>query len=168
MIPYLQDTSRKNLDDYKSSAERFNKAAAITKEAGIQLSYHNHSFEFLPMADGKTGYDVFIEEFSPEMMFEIDVFWVKLAGIEPVALIEKLKGRVSQLHLKDLREGVEIPNFGSVQPEDFREIGNGIIDMKPIMAAAQAAGVEHCHVEQDQSPDALASVKQSIAHLKKG
>ncbi len=167
VIPFVQDTVRKSLDDYKKVAEQFNKAAQITKEADIQLSYHNHNFEFEPMAGGKSGYDVFIEEFSPEMKFEIDVFWVKLAGIEPAALIEKLKGRVTQLHLKDLRKGVEIPSYGKIDKGDFREIGNGFIDMKPIMAAAAANGVEHCHVEQDQSPDALASVKLSIAHLKK-
>jgi len=27
--------------------------------------------------------------------------------------------------------------------------------------------VVHCHVEQDQSPDAMASIKQSIAYLGK-
>ncbi len=92
-------------------AEKFSRAAEITKAAGIQLSYHNHNFEFQPMAEGKTGYDIFIEELSPDVMFELDVFWVKLAGVEPVDLIEKLKGRVSQLHLKDLKTGVETPNL---------------------------------------------------------
>jgi sugar phosphate isomerase/epimerase len=165
VIPYLQDTVRKNLDGYKALAEKFNKAAEITKAAGIQLSYHNHNFEFQPMADGKTGFDVFTEEFSPDMMFEIDVFWVKLAGIEPVALMEKLKGRVSQLHLKDLKKGVVIPSYSSPVKDAFKEIGNGIIDMTPIMASAEAIGVKHCHVEQDQSPDPIRSIKESMKAL---
>ena len=165
VIPYIQDTVRKDLDGYKATAEKFNKAAEISKAAGIQLSYHNHNFEFQPMADGKTGYDVFIEEFSPDMMFEIDVFWVKLAGIEPVSLMEKLKGRVSQLHLKDLKKGITMPSYTSPAKDAFKEIGNGIIPMDPIMASAEATGVKHCHVEQDQSPHPIESIQESMKTL---
>ena len=168
VIPYLQDQNRKTLDDYRKVAANANKAAAMAKKAGIQLSYHNHNFEFAPHEGGKTGYDIFVEEFSPDMQFEIDVFWVKAAGIDPSALIKKLSGRVSQLHLKDLKEGIATPSYVTSLPNDaFKELGNGIIPMEPVLVAAKAAGVKHCHVEQDQSPDALASVKQSIAYLRK-
>ncbi len=168
VIPYLQDGNRKTLDDYKKVAENANKAAALAKKAGIQLAYHNHNFEFGPKEGGKSGYDIFIEEFSSEMKFEIDVFWVKVAGADPAALITKLKGRVSQLHLKDLKADVKTPNFGSPIPNDaFQALGEGVIPMEPILAAAKAAGVEHCHVEQDQSPDPIASVGRSVKYLEK-
>lgn len=166
VIPYLQDGNRRTLDDYKKVAANANKAAAMCKQAGIQLSYHNHNFEFEPKEGGKSGYDVFIEEFSTDMMFEIDVFWVKAAGIEPVDLIRKLKGRVSQLHLKDLKTGLELPSYATSLPKDaFQELGDGIIPMEPVIAAAKEAGVEHCHVEQDQSPDPIASIRQSAEYL---
>ncbi|MES2439542.1 MAG: sugar phosphate isomerase/epimerase [Verrucomicrobiota bacterium] len=168
VIPYLTDGGKKSLDDYKRIAANSNKAAAMSKKVGIQLSYHNHNFEFEPKKGGKTGYDVFIEEFSPDMQFEIDVFWVKAAGIDPVELIKKLKGRVSQLHLKDLKEGVAMPSYSMALPKDaFQELGDGIVAMEPILVAAKAAGVKHCHVEQDQSPDALASIRQSMDYLRK-
>ncbi|MEY3895637.1 MAG: hypothetical protein RLZZ214_1156 [Verrucomicrobiota bacterium] len=168
VIPYLKDPNRKTLDDYKKVAAHANQAAAMAKTAGIQLSYHNHNFEFEPKDGGKSGYDVFMEEFSPEMQFEIDVFWVKAAGIDPVALIQKLHGRVSQLHLKDLKEGVGTPSFSNALPaEAFQPLGEGIIAMEPIIVAAKAAGVKHCHVEQDQSPDAMADIGRSIAYLRK-
>lgn len=168
VIPYLQEPNRKTLDDYKKVAENSNRAASLAKSAGIQLSYHNHSFEFEPKAGGKSGYDVFIEEFSPEMHFELDVFWVKAAGIEPVDLIKKLSGRVSQLHLKDLKNGIQTPFFaGNLPPDAFQELGDGIIPMESILVAAAAAGVKHCHVEQDQSPDALQSIRQSMEFLRK-
>ena len=167
VIPFLKEPNRATLDDYKKVAAQSNQAAALAKAAGIQLSYHNHNFEFEPKAGGKTGFDVFIEEFSPDMQFEIDIFWVKAAGVDPVALIEKLKGRVSQLHLKDLKAGLPSPLYETGLPVDaFQELGDGVIPMGPILAAAKAAGVVHCHVEQDQSPDALASIRQSIAYLR--
>ena len=167
VIPYLQDNVRKTLDDYKKIAANANKAAAITKAAGIQLSYHNHAFEFQPKDGGKCGYDIFMAEFSPDMQFEIDVFWIKVGGLEPAALIEKLKGRVSQLHLKDLKDGLKLPEYGSIPQDAFKELGNGIIPMEPIIEAASKAGVKHCHVEQDHSPHPLESIKQSVDYLAK-
>ena len=100
------------------------------------------------------------------MKFEVDVFWVKAGGVEPVDLIKKLKGRVSQLHLKDLKKGVELPKYGGLDKDAFKELGNGMIPMEPIIKAAADAGVAHCHVEQDHSPDPLKSIGQSMAHLK--
>jgi len=106
-----------------------------------------------------------MDEFSPEMQFEVDVFWVVVGGVDPVKLIKKLRGRVSQLHLKDLKKGMDLPEFGSVPKDAFQELGDGIIPMEPIIQAAQKAGVAHCHVEQDQSSDPIASIRQSIQHL---
>lgn len=167
VIPYLADGNRGSLDAYKKVAENANKAAAMAKSAGIQLAYHNHAFEFQPKEGGKCGFDIFIEEFSKDMMFEIDVFWIKVGGHEPAAMIEKLAGRVSQLHLKDLKAGIKLPEFGSLPEDAFKELGNGMIPMEPILAAAEKAGVKHCHVEQDHSPDPLASIRQSAAYLGK-
>ncbi len=167
VIPYLADRNRKTLDDYKQVAENCNKAAAKAKAAGVQLAYHNHAFEFEPkQEDGRCGYDVLIEECSADMKFELDVFWVKAGGHDPAALIELLSGRVSQLHLKDLRKGVELPNYNKIEKTDFEELGDGMIAMAPIIKAAEAAGVDHCHIEQDHSPDPLASVTQSLKYLK--
>ncbi|NND98275.1 MAG: sugar phosphate isomerase/epimerase [Pirellulaceae bacterium] len=167
VIPYLADENRKSLDDYKQLCERCNRSAEEAKKAGIQLSYHNHAFEFKPMDGGKTGYDVLIEEFSPDMHFEVDVFWIQVGGKDPVDLIRKLKGRVSQLHLKDLNKSVKTPEYGSIPKEAFEELGDGVIDMEPIIDVAKEAGVKICHVEQDHSPHPIESIQQSMAYLKK-
>ena len=167
VIPYLADGERRTLDDYKKIAANANKAAELTKAAGIQLSYHNHAFEFAPKEGGKCGYDIFMAEFSKDMKFEVDVFWIKVANLDPAELITKLSGRVSQLHLKDLKSGLKLPEYGTIPQDAFKELGNGIIPMEPIIAAAEKAGVVHCHVEQDHSPDAMASIKQSISYLGK-
>lgn len=166
VIPYLAAEDRKSLDDWKRIAERCNKGAETAKDAGIRLAYHNHNFEFEPKDGGRTGYDVLVDTFSPDMMFEVDVFWVKAGGVEPTDLIRKLKGRVSQLHLKDLRKGLDLPSYGGLPNDAFEELGDGIIPMEPILEAAADAGVIHCHVEQDQSPDPLASIRQSMNHLR--
>lgn len=167
VIPYLADKNRQSLDDYRKVAGHANKAAVLAKKAGLQLAYHNHAFEFQPRDGGKTGFDILMAEFGADMKFELDVFWVQVGGVDPVALLKKLSGRVSQVHLKDLKPGMKLPEFGSVPADAFQELGDGVIPMEPILAASKAAGVKHCHVEQDQSPDALASIRQSIAYLRR-
>ena len=166
VIPYIHGHNRKTLDDYKRLADLFNKAAAKSKKVGIQLAFHNHSFEFQPIDGGKSGFDIFMEEFSEDMKFELDVFWVKAGGVEPIELMKKLKGLVSQLHLKDLKKGIELPKFGGLPNDAFKELGNGRIPMEPIIEAAAKAGVSHCHVEQDHSPDPIKSIRQSMTYLK--
>ena len=166
VIPYLTDGDRKTLDDYKRVAENCNKGAELAKAAGIELAYHNHSFEFEEKEDGKTGFDVFVAEFSENMRFEIDVFWVKAGGHDPVTLLKKLKGRVSQLHLKDLKDGLDLPMYGGLPSDAFQELGDGIIPMEPIIEVAPEVGVKICHVEQDHSPDPIASIQQSMRYLK--
>ncbi len=166
VVPYLADRNRKTLDDYKLLCERCNKAAEQAKKSGIQLSYHNHSFEFQPMEGGVTGYETMIKEFSPDMHFEVDVFWIQLGGKDPVEMIRQLKGRVSQLHLKDLNKSFTPPMYSGIPNEAFEELGDGVIKMQPILDAAKDAGVKICHVEQDHSPHPIMSIQQSIDYLK--
>ncbi|MBC7686684.1 MAG: TIM barrel protein, partial [Aquabacterium sp.] len=47
VIPHLEERRRKTIEQYKTLAERINKAGEICKKANLQLAYHNHDFEFL-------------------------------------------------------------------------------------------------------------------------
>ena len=149
-------------------AHRANRAGEACRKAGIQLCYHHHSFEFARLPDGATAWDLFVQEFDPALVkFEIDVFWAAIGGLDPVATIRGLKGRVAQLHLKDLLKGTPTMHDESQVPKEaFQEVGHGIVDWPAVLAAGQHAGVTQCHVEQDQSPDPIVSIGQSIRHLK--
>jgi sugar phosphate isomerase/epimerase len=167
---YIGKGHRETADQYKAMADRSNAAGEACKAAGIQLCYHHHSFEFQPLESGKptTGFDVFVERFSPELMqFEIDVFWAAIGGHDPVDLLQKLKGRVAQVHLKDLMPGTAtIFDEGKVPIEAFKEVGSGNINMAQVIATAESIGVGNCHVEQDQSPSPLESIAKSMTYLK--
>jgi sugar phosphate isomerase/epimerase len=167
VISSIPEASRASLDTYKNAAEVMNKAAEIAKKANIQFCYHNHAFEFKPQDHGKCGYDIFMEEFSQDMKFEMDVFWVKVGGREPLDLMKKLKDRVAQLHLKDLKSTAVLPAYGEIPEENYKELGNGIIPMEPILNLAKEIGVDICHVEQDYSLNPIVSIQESAAYLKK-
>lgn len=167
VIPYVGQPQRESLDDYKRIAHRCNQAAELAEAAGIELSYHNHAFEFQPLAQDRCGYDVLIEEFSEQMKFEVDVFWVQAAGVDPVRLMDQLSGRITQLHLKDLASDIPIPTYDAMPKEAFKEIGRGVVAIETIIERAQSVGVAHCHVEQDHSPNPMKSIQDSIEAIGK-
>jgi sugar phosphate isomerase/epimerase len=164
---YIGKGHRETPDQFKGHAERANTAGEKCKAVGIQLCYHNHSFEFQPLSGDKAGIDILVDEFDPQLVkFELDVFWAQIGGRDPLQMIKRLRGRISQLHLKDLLAGTEIQyDEGAVPPDAFQELGDGVIDMAEIMKAGEVAGVEQCHVEQDQSPAPLQSIVQSLKYL---
>jgi sugar phosphate isomerase/epimerase len=165
---YIGKGSRETADQYKAIIERSNKAASMCKEAGIQLCYHNHSFEFEPIDGGKCGFELLIDGFEADTMkFELDIFWAAIGGYDPLETLKRLKGRVSQLHLKDLKEGTEkCWDEGKVPVDAFQEVGDGTVDIVSILGVAHECGVAICHVEQDQSPDPIQSIGQSYQYLK--
>lgn len=164
---YIGKGHRETANHFKGHAERANAAGEKCKAAGIQLCYHNHSFEFAPLENETTGFDIFVDEFDKDLVkFEVDVFWVKIGGRDPFATMKALKGRMSQVHLKDLMKGSEVQHDeGKVPHEAFKELGAGSIKMKRVLNMAKKLGVEQCHVEQDQSADPLKSIATSMQHL---
>ncbi len=165
---YIGKGHRETIDHYKGHAERANSAGEKCRDAGIQLCYHNHSFEFAELEDSKTGFDVLIDEFEPTLVkFEVDVFWVKIGGWDPIGTMKRLDGRIAQVHLKDLKQGTEVQHDEGQVPHDaFQELGDGTINMADVIKVAEETGAALCHVEQDQSPDPIASIGQSMNHLR--
>lgn len=165
---YINKPSRDTADKIRKIADTSNDFGQRVREAGMRLCYHNHAFEFEPLPGDTTAYDLFIKRFDPQAVeFELDVFWAKLGGRDPEELMLRLAGRISQVHLKNLKKGVPTIYDESKVPDDaFQEAGDGIIDMPAMMKLAKEIGVDQCHVEQDQSPDPLDSIHQSITYLK--
>lgn len=81
------------------TVDSINRYQPMLEAEGMKLFYHNHHKELLPNMDGQIA----LEEFAARtnVGFEIDVFWALNAGYDPVALLEKYKGRVGFVHLKD-------------------------------------------------------------------
>ena len=139
------------VEDYRMAAE---KLAA----EGIQLTYHNHDFEF-EKRGGKLILDL-LAEHSP-MFFVLDTFWIQSGGGDPSWWIRKLAGRVEIIHFKDM---------GVVAGQRrFMEIMEGNILWPPIFEACKAAGVEWAFVEQDDTygRDPFDSLRISFENINK-
>ena len=164
---YIGKSARDTSDKLKSICDSANAAAEVAKASGLSMCYHNHSFEFEKLDNGQVGFEILMDRFDKELMrFELDVFWAAIGGWDPVETMAKLGTRVVQVHLKDLKAGVgTIYDEGQVPKDAFQEVGDGTIDMEKCVEIALRNGVTQFHVEQDESPDPLASIRQSLNYV---
>jgi len=163
-VAILLEEDRPALDDYKRFAEKANKRGAQSKAAGIQLYYHNHSFEFKP-AEGTTPYEEMLKIFDKELVkLEVDVFWATLGAQDPLQLLQKTADRLLFVHLKDLKKGSVPGVFDFNIPDDsFVELGTGMLDLKSILKKTRELGIRYAIIDQDstQMKDKIASVKMN-------
>jgi sugar phosphate isomerase/epimerase len=170
VCPYIAPADRGGVEVIKKLADTLNKAGAKCKAAGTQLCYHNHAFEFEPVKGGKGNLlDVLMESTDPALVgLEFDIMWAAVGGTDPIDVLKKYKGRIPLMHVKDLAPNVTVRYNERVPKEAFKEAGSGILELPKILRTAEANGTKHFFVEQDQTPgDPMASLKQSIAYLKK-
>ncbi|WP_031429158.1 sugar phosphate isomerase/epimerase family protein [Flavimarina sp. Hel_I_48] len=157
IIPYLGDSLRGSLDDYKRLAPKFNEIGELCKQAGLKLAYHNHAFEF-EKYDGQTGYEILLSETDKELVdFEMDIFWVAHSGVDPVALFNKYPGRFPLWHVKDMDKADRELNT---------EIGAGTIDYTTIFKNMKTSDVKHLIIEQENfDMDPYKSLSQSVKYI---
>lgn len=156
VLPYLMDTDRKTIDQYKALAAFLNKAGEKIQAAGMQLTYHNHDFEFIKLS-GEVPYDVLLNETDSKLVqMELDLYWVVKAGLSPLELFAKQPGRFPLWHVKDMDKA-----------GGFADVGKGVIDFKPIFAKADAAGLRHAFVERDQTDNRVETIRQGFSALTK-
>jgi sugar phosphate isomerase/epimerase len=170
VCPYIAPADRGGVEMIKKLADTLNEAGAKCKAAGTQLCYHNHAFEFEPVPGGKGNLlDVLMESTDPALVgLEFDIMWAAVGGTDPIEVLKKYKGRVPLMHVKDLGPNITVRYNEKVPKEAFKEAGSGILELPKILRTAEANGTKHFFVEQDQTPgDPMASLKQSIAYLKK-
>ncbi|MDR0697996.1 MAG: sugar phosphate isomerase/epimerase [Tannerella sp.] len=90
------------LDKVKRYGDYFNEIALITAGASIQFGYHNHAFEFETKIDDIPVYDLLLKNTSPRhVIFQLDVYWIKKGGYDPVDYMKKYPKRIKVLHIKD-------------------------------------------------------------------
>lgn len=158
-VPWTPPELRSTADACKRFAEWMNETGAMVSAAGLTLVYHNHDFEFQTV-EGVRVLDLFMQHTDPALVqMELDCFWAVKAGVDPAEYIRKYPGRVPLLHIKDMTPAPD---------STFAEVGEGVIDWKPVFAAAATGGAQWYIVEQDrcQRPS-LESVQISIQNLRK-
>lgn len=133
-------------------------ASRELKEAGLQLMYHNHIYEFMRF-ENQVALDYIAEKFV-DVEFNLDTFWIQAGGGDPEFWIKKLGNRVNVLMLKDM----VVQDNRQVQCE----VMNGNFNWQAIFEASKAAKIEYLIVDQDEcyGKDPFECLKTSLQNIK--
>jgi sugar phosphate isomerase/epimerase len=156
--PYMPEEYRAP-ETFDETCALLNRIGGACRDREMQFCYHNHAFEFENKVGSQTLFDALYDGTDPELVKgEVDVYWVKYSGHDPVDVVCARPGRFPLIHLKDMTPG---------EPT-FAEVGEGILDMQAIFEASESNGATWYIVEQDrcQRPT-LESARLSFENLKR-
>ena len=119
------------------------------------------------------AYDYLLKELDPKnVVMELDLCWITVAGKDPLAYFAKYLGRFQLVHVKDY---VNDPNStssfsGATGPSvqfkgHLADVGQGAIDWKRILSHSDEAGIKHYFVENDDAKDQFNDIKISYNFL---
>jgi sugar phosphate isomerase/epimerase len=156
VCPWVDEETRAGAGAWDRLAERLGRIGERLAARGLRFAYHNHDFE---LADGHDRLSTMLEKIDPaHLSLELDAFWAAHAGVEPAAYLRAHASRVLLVHLKD----------GRHQPLAYTPLGEGEVDLAPVIDAATTAGVEALYVEQDESDgDPFEALRRSAETLRR-
>ena len=159
-VPYLMPQDRPlDAAGWTAFGKRLAQIGAPFQQAGLKFGWHNHDFELQPTDSGALPLDLIVAA-DPRLLLELDLGWVRVAGLDPVAWITKYAGRIAAVHVKDIA-----PDGACVQEDGWADVGHGIMDWTAIHAALQATGVDHYIVEHDNPSDDARFARRSLASV---
>ena len=154
--PYLPAEHWQSAEDIQATAAKLNAAAKKGAEYGIRVGYHNHAWELESVIDGQTALEYCAGLLDPELVLEVDTYWVAVGGQDPVELLERLGDRVKFIHIKD----------GPLNTDTKAQLpaGQGKIAVWDVIAAATSLEVGVVEFD-DYSGDIFEGIAESLAYL---
>jgi sugar phosphate isomerase/epimerase len=132
--------------------------------AGLGVEYHNHDSDMLPSYGGRSKLDLMLAA-APSLRWQPDIGNFFLAGCtDAVATLDRYRGRVGALHLKDIRRD----HSTSTGPKSAIALGEGVVEVGPAVAWAVANGVVDLIVEQEgfaSNADCDRMLERSLAQV---
>ena len=137
------------------TVDRLLRAGEAVRAAGLEFAYHNHHFEFAPIEDGPSLWSMLTAVPLEALPLELDIYWVRHAGVDPTALLADLGPRVTLIHAKDT----------AADGSGDAPVGVGVENWPEILELTRRAGVEWLVIEQERSSDIYADIARSLENL---
>ena len=146
--------------EYPELVSDIRAAKAIYDARGITYGYHNHKQEL-------DGGDDKIEHLMNEIQgftSELDIFWARAAGRDPVNMVEKYGNRLSALHIREMDKRAN-PDNPTEYPHAI--VGEGQCRALECYIAARKYGVDTFILEVGAYPiDFRDYIRISIENIK--
>jgi sugar phosphate isomerase/epimerase len=154
--PFIPADRWQSAEDVQATAAQLNEAAKKGAEYGVRVGYHNHQWELESIIEGRTALEYFADLLDPELVLEVDTYWVAVGGQDPVDILTKLGDRVKFIHIKD----------GPLTTDTKAQLpaGKGKVAVLDVIAAAKSleAGVVEF---DDYDGDIFDGIAQSLKFL---
>lgn len=166
--PWLDESLRKNYDDFKNYMDVFNKSGQLCKKSGMKFGYHNHDFEFSQQLNGQKIFDLILQNTDPSLVAQqLDIGNMYHAGGVALDIIKQYPGRFELMHVKD-----EIKSAKGEMGSNYEStvLGKGIIPVKEVIdLGKQSGGTRHFIIEQEsyQGQAPLDAVREDLQVMKK-
>lgn len=155
VLAWFPPEQRETLDQWKDWIKVINRVAKMSDEKGIGFLYHNHDFEFKKI-DGVEPFDLLLENLDRRYVaFELDLYWLKLAGRDPEPLFAKYPKGFPFSHVKDM----------SKTETAMVDVGDGRIDFAKIFAQSERSGMQRFMVEHDDTKEPFVTLEKSLKYL---
>lgn len=173
--PYMGAIA-KTIDDFKKATEGLNRCGEICSKVGLKYGYHNHHYSFIKIGE-EFPQDVMMQGTDANLVdFELDIYWVKAAGQDPIEWLKKYPNRFKLCHVKDIYSEEKIKEIQSkekVNP-DFPynascDVGTGVLEFPKILKVAADNGMQHYIVEQERFDNStqMKSAEADANYMKK-
>jgi len=131
VLAFLPPAAFADLDAVHRSADALNEASAVAAGRGMTLGYHNHFWEFQTSIDGRAAWWHLFDRLDPAVFAELDTYWTRVGGADPVEVIGAMGDRVQLVHVKD--GPADEPAHAMVA------VGSGVMDVPGVLGAATSA-----------------------------
>ena len=159
-----EDKRYSSLEGTMELVSIYNDAGKFAKANGLEFGLHNHWWEYRNKVGGRYVYEVLLESVDKDIFFELDVYWVKVAGQDPAAIVKKFGDRARLLHIKDgpAKWNDSLPKDN---PDPMTAVGKGTQNFPSILKAADG-NPEWWVVEMDKTAgDPFDALKESFDYL---
>ncbi|MGE7367853.1 sugar phosphate isomerase/epimerase family protein [Neorhizobium sp. NPDC001467] len=156
--PHLAADQRPaDAEGWYAFGKRLQEAGKRYQDAGYTFGWHNHDFEFAPLADGSTPQEQIFAG-GPDLSWEADIAWVIRGGADPFAWIESYGKKITAVHVKDIA-----PQGENADEDGWSDLGHGTVPWKELLAALRQTPAKHYVLEHDNPSDVTRLAKRSIA-----
>ena len=154
--PFIPADRWQSAEDVQATAAQLNAAAKKGAEYGIRVGYHNHQWELESRIKGRTALEYFADLLDPELVLEVDTYWVAVGGQDPVDILGKLGTRVKFIHIKD----------GPLTTDTKAQLpaGQGKVAVLDVIAAATSLEVGVVEFD-DYDGDIFEGINESLSFL---